>query len=775
MVGCLLLSLCWVAPVGPADVTSAPAEAATEDARALAQRLTHDARSLGHLRSDAVVGRGGRILALLATSERLWPRAPRTNRQLVSLYEELGDLAAAARAAERYARARPADFPMGVRLIRLGQAPLEDAERRIAFLQRIAGDGALPAETRAFAWAELAGLYHRQGEKTKAREACAKALGLDRLELAAMQLDAQLAERKLTPVDDFRLARARLESNPRSVSAAWDVAELLQAEGLCSEAIGFYEHARELSKTRRLPEAHMEKLLVKYFNALLDAGQAQQAADKLPAELKQFSRSRGLLGLMVEACRRLGQKDKAQQHVAALQEIYETPTPGESRAGAQDAAEKAWFELMFLNKPGDALPLAKSAAARAGDDAHVRLVLGAAQVKSGDPEEIKQGEKLLKALVETAPHGADAAAILAEYCFQNKRAAEATDLLQKGAQQVRSGPGWRMLKDLAGKHGVKLPEARYAEALRQELARLPGHVLEMGRDPGKFLRARLTAPGELALGEPVAVTVELENVSTQPVPIGQGGLFSPVLWLGATVEGAAEAKLPELTPAPLPAPKYLPAGAKVSTTVRIDVGPVEELLTAYPMGEIKLTVTGMLDPLHEGGRLFSSVPEVQVQPVTIRRKGLFDPGGKKIDCQYALGYIVRDLRQGDLDAKLRGARQTAALLAYARRVELGKAPPVFPDVMGKLVLLSMTRAFLQCSSPAVRAEMLSSLQHVPLGPRSIALLAPVVGDPHPAVRMRLIELLAGQRTSGHERLLDHFARDEDDLVRDMANALRARK
>jgi len=41
------------------------------------------------------------------------------------------------------------------------------------------------------------------------------------------------------------------------------------------------------------------------------------------------------------------------------------------------------------------------------------------------------------------------------------------------------------------------------------------------------------------------------------------------------------------------------------------------------------------------------------------------------------------------------------------------------------------------------------------------------------VRLRLIDLLAAKRTSGHETLLDYFARDDDPLVRQIAAALRA--
>jgi hypothetical protein len=137
---------------------------------------------------------------------------------------------------------------------------------------------------------------------------------------------------------------------------------------------------------------------------------------------------------------------------------------------------------------------------------------------------------------------------------------------------------------------------------------------------------------------------------------------------------------------------------------------------------------------------------------------------------HILALIVRDFRGDDLRLRLRAARQTGALLAYVRRAERGQSRAA-PGGLGKPVLLSMTRALLASDAELVRGEMLAALHGVPLDERTIGLMAANISDPSPLVRARLIEVLAAQRTSGYEKLLEVFGRDGHELVRAMAAAV----
>ncbi len=762
-----VLSLLCVIAVLPVAV-GAEAQTPSAEDRLAAESLNHDARSLWHMRAGAAPARVGRTLALLRYAQRLYPSGDEANRQLIDLYEGIGDLAAAAAAAGTCVEASPGDYACGVRWIRLTLQRLNTADKRIVFLKSVVANEKLSAGIRTAAAVGLGRIYQGRGLKREARLAAEQALQFDSHEPAALQMQAQIAKRT-APTDVFELAIAVLGSNPRSLYTTHSLAQSLQNAGLCDKAMLFYEHAFAIADATRPPDDEKEALLVGCFNAMLDAGQAEKAIAFFTPHLKRYSRSLKLLGLMVEACRSVGRDEQAAAHVEAMAGIYKPlASPGTKLRGPV-AAELAWFNLVFRSRPADAIQWAKAAALSEGDNLYVQRVLGAAELAVGQAE---TGTKRLARLVEKDPY---AAAVLAGHYYRNGKPDEGRKVLLKAAGDIRTGPAWRALKAVADEHKVKLPPVPHAGRLRDALAKLPAHLLEMGRYPERFVRVKLIAPKTtVAPGEPVAVTVVVENISKQPVPVGLAGLFNPSVFLSVAVEGPVKATWPNLTLLTLPAPKYIAPGRKVSRTVRVDIGEVEKMLTTNPLAEMKLTVSAVLDPLQDDKKLFSSAPGIKIVPVTIRRAPLFDISGGEKSARPALGYIVRDLKGGSSAEQMRAARQTAALLGYVCRSEIGKAKPVLPKVLTRLILMSMTKAFLEARSPVVRAEMLAALQHVDLDARIISLMGPRIQDADSMVRLRLIELLAAKRTKGHRTLLDHFAADSDDLVREMAKALRKR-
>jgi len=764
-----LAAVCgWACLAGAGEAVSRPADAGALEAPAVAA-LNHSARSLGHLGIDSVVGGAARIRVLLEAAERLRPDDLRTSRQLVDLYEGLGDLKAAASAAERYVRARPGDHAMAVRWMRLAQAHLDRADERIDLLKGFAAREALGPGTRAAAAAALCGVYFGQGERSLAASACRQALELDPCQAEALRAQATLTK-NAAPADVFRRVSKGLQAACRNLGGLWRLAQMLQGAGGHAEALRLYEHAYAILRQKPPSPAVAETLVVDYVNAMLDAGQARQAVDFFRPLLAEYGHSLALRALMAEACTLLGDDEQTRSHVEFMDRVYARLTEGRAKPTSDQAAELAWFNLRYNSRPKVALEWAKAAAISAADDPYVQRVLGAAELATGH---VQAGVKRLGAVAAEDPY---AAALLARRSIAEGEPAEAAKTVRKAADNPRTGPAWRELAAVARELKLDLPAVDYAENLKRALAEVPDWVFEMGRWPERFVRVKLVGPDRPPLpGEPVAVTVELNNIGPRPVALGPEGLFAPVVSLSLTAEGPGKVELPALTPVPLPAPRYLPPGQTVSETVRVDVGRAEKLLMAEPLAEMKLTLSGVLDPLERDGEMTSSVPTVPIVPITITRPALFDVSEGERAARLALGYIVRDLRQGDLPAKLRAARQTAALLGYVRKVERKQAKPIHPGVLTKPVLLSMTRAFLRAESPLVRAEMLAALRHVDLDASVIALMGPRVNDESALVRMRLIELLAGKRTAGHETLLRLYARDTDAGVREMAAALTAER
>ena len=357
MRACALPALLWICAwsVGAADTSSQPTTTAPAQADKLAaENLNHAARSLGHLRDDAVVARAGRIRALLRYARSLAPENPRTNRQLVDLHEGLGQSKLAAAAADRYLHVRPHDHALGVRWMRLAQATLSAADERIALLKKAAERRQFLPETRARAWGELCGIYLRQGEDAKASAACERALALDASESTALRAQARL-KRQPSPMDDFEVALGLFRSNPRSLRLTWKLAQMLQGVGAYSMSIEFYKHAYAIAGDGRPARKVMETLLLDYVNAMLDAGRAAEAVAFFEPLIKDYGYNLGLRALMVEALRMLKRDDEASLQVAFMARVYEPLTEAaqaDRTAGGRVGLVRSDLQLAAPGRPG---------------------------------------------------------------------------------------------------------------------------------------------------------------------------------------------------------------------------------------------------------------------------------------------------------------------------------------------------------------------------------------------------------------------------------------
>ena len=731
-----------------------------------AQSLSHQARSLWYQSADASSSKVSRTLVLLEFARKLSPRDPVINRQLVDLYESLGCLTDASTAAAIYLDSYPDDYAMVLRWMRLTLAGLNTADERIGFLKRVVENNSLNRSARAAAAVELVRIYQGQGRRSKqVQQACQKALTLDPYQPIALRKMLEL-DRKEDVISLFNMNLKEFRGNPRNLYTAVSIAHALRAAGVYDKAIIFYDHACSIARDTKPDNATMLNLLVGYFNAMLDAGRVKEAVEKFKPYVKKYNGSLKLHALMVEAYRSLGQKDKANKHIKVMEKIYlPIATPGVRRSGAQ-AAELAWFNLKFRSDAITALRWAQEAARSAGDDPFVQRCLGAAEIANGKTD---SGVRRLKSLIGKEPY---AAVILARYHFEHGKSNQARRILLRGVGDIRTSPVWRAAKRLAEKWKINFPPLKQAEMMRKAVDNLPEHLFTMGRYPEKFVKVQLTTIKPVVrLAEPIVVEVSLKNISKYTIAVGQQGLFCPTVFLTIDIKGNEKLFLSNFMPVILPSPKYLKPGEKVSTKVRVDVGEVEKALLKNPFVNKRIKISGKVDLLELGGKMFSSVPRVQVPTAEVLYSSILTTGADEKAARYALGYIVRDLKRGTLVEKIRAARQCGAILGYVRRVERGKAKPIFPAVITKPILLSMTRAFLQADEPVIRAEMLLALHNVDLDSKIISLTARCIEDPSPLVRMRLIELLVVKKTRGYKTILSYLSYDRNRFVKEMTKAL----
>ncbi len=300
----------------------------------------------------------------------------------------------------------------------------------------------------------------------------------------------------------------------------------------------------------------------------------------------------------------------------------------------------------------------------------------------------------------------------------------------------------------------------------------------MGLVPEKYLSVKLsTARDSYSPGDPIEVEATLTNISDLDIPLGPSGLCNAVLKLQVNLDSGQEfTHLPALV---WPAKRFLKAGESITASARIDVGPLEENLVRRPLDKIALRIAATLDSLERNGQTTSMLPTMEIKPARCTRSDIlvaFDRERDDWEKAYdlTLGYIVRDLKKGDVPDRMLAARKIASLLTLVADVQLGRAtlPHPLAAKVRQPVLLSMLRATLEDPSPAVRAEMLSSLIYCRPDSRLLTLVRPAMDDKSEMVRFRLVELLgvAGQLESSP--FVGHFAADTDPWVKRMTEVFK---
>lgn len=764
---------------------AAPRPDVAQDAPRAADSLKRSADHMIVMRNAPL--RAARLVALSRFALRLVPDDPRTHRTFADvIYPSQGQGPQARKALEAYLVGTPDDHMAAVRWLVLASSAEQTAEARVTLLASVANDESKPAALRSEAAARLGQLRVGRGERDDAAKAFAGALVLDPGNAIALAGRLDLLP-QVTPQERVRTLLADLEATAGGAATASELADVLQAVGLHREAVVLYEYLLALASLPGSTSQDRQRATVRFCNALLDARQALKIIEILPPMLRIFRTSIDLRSLLAEAWRATYNDTKAKEQIAAIEVIYKSARDT-GRVSTAMAGELAMFYLVARPDAERALQYARQVAAQApSDSTFARRVLGAAELASGKTDLVAAGRKRLESILDRDLY---AAALLARHHFAAADRDAAVAAVRAGMKLPRGGPAWRQLVALAEKHTVNVPLVAGSTQIAALMARLRPQSLQMRRTPGKFIRVTITAatgsapgPVRLAPGDVPAARLTIENISKVPIPIGRRGLIEPLASLEVAVDGAGDQKhFSDLPRCLWPAPRYLQPAQKLQDVVRLDVGTLGLLLAETPLTELTLTVTPVVSPVEPFGRVISALLPLKIEPLKIVRADLLGSFDRKTPAEWparyqrALGLIVRDMKQGDTERRMRAARQVASLLALARRIErrAAAAPEPLKDAFTKPVLLTMLREVMKDASYAVRAEMIAAMDDVPIDRHIMALLAPAAQDPHPLVRFRLAEIVVTASPTSARDILAVLARDTDPLVRLMANPFATR-
>ncbi|NLW88020.1 MAG: tetratricopeptide repeat protein [Planctomycetes bacterium] len=758
-----LIATCLIASIALAQ--AAPSSPPPQADKLGAQSLRRDALSLIYAPASTPA-RASRLVALARMAHRLEPDNPEGNRLLAVIYQSQGRLEDLKGALDICHRADPQDHVLGMQWLQLNLDLMATAQDRIDFLNEFVKRDDVTGELRAEAAVALAETYRGQGDKNRARNAIEMALKLNPRQPQAVF--GVLAHREnVTVEDEISAALAVLAGSPRRTDQAHAVGTLLGELGLHEQALRFFEHGWTLAKQSQSREV-MSRLGPSYASTLLDAGRAEEALSVLTEAMRYDPYNTDLRSLLIETNQALGRHEDASLATNELENILKARETTGSPAYARDLA---WFYLLTQPRPERAMAYIRGPASVAADDPVVIRILGISELLTGNTS---AGEERLLPLVSTDAY---AALFLAERYFKSDRIEQGKAVLAQGASAARSGPGFRRLKILADLHGVELGEMKHAAEAAALAERFDFRVLEMCRKPGDFLELGLEAESvSLAVGDNLYVKVTLTNKSPIAAPLGLDGIINPQVAFVASIAGI-DAPLANLPIALLPAPASLAPGQSVSTVIRLDVGRMSQVLAQRPTDEFPLVIAAVPDAMFRENRVISRAQGLEAKPVAIKRLSVL-PGGPQVgDDQWKkayelyLGHLSWFVQYGQVEQKMKTARQLAAMLDYESQISSGAADvtPARRSVISRQILLRLMVELLKDPSDVVRAEMLSAQTKMQNDYTTLKLLGARFDDPSPLVRLRLAELLG--IAGGQNTVMDYLAQDKDEDVRMMANAL----
>jgi len=776
---CALVICPAIALAGVGRHTAGKSSAVTRAARLAAESLCTSAMELANAPSETPA-RAARLVALTRFAIRLDPTNARAHWLLAGIHEIQGNDVQAAKSLKVCLEQNGLDHVLCRRWLAAELRALDNADQRTELLKSVIDNEALPAPLRAQAAVHWADLLDRQGLRDAELETLRRAMTLDAGHPALRRILNLQAD--AAPVERVKVLLGQLRGNPAAAnlvdpndpSPAWQLAVVLNSLGLQRESVEMFAHAWSLFSRAGGDAKASQVFNVQYFNAMLDAGMAKEAIERFTPMPPRLARSIDLLSLMLEAYRATGEKEKADEIIQAIERRNKI-AESTSQDPAAVSAQIAWFYLVTKPQPDRAIIHAEKLPI---DNPTYQRILGVAELATG---KVEQGRERLEKLAATDPY---AAAALAEHYFELNDKKRARDAIAAGSAATRGGPAFRKLLAVAAVNKVEIPPAKGADEVRNILKAFDRRYLEMGLHPENFLAVKISAPSSVVrVGEPVVIEATLINRGPLPAPIGAWGLASPAMSLQVEASsGAEKASFVDLPLVLWPAPRYLSPGKSVTRAALLNAGALGRHLTERPLENVRLTVSGMLDPIQRGKTFRSALPDVKIEPLVLTRVGLLGGAGGASPAdppkayRLALGRIVRDIARGPLPARMAAARKIAALLAMfdrltARRARLAKE---LAKVVSKPVALAMLRAALNDRSPVVRAEMLAALGRVKIDESILMLLGGAIGDADPLVRFRAAELIGASNTPDKQTVLDHLAGDPDELVALMARALRSK-
>ena len=775
--------LCWA--FAAAVVFTPIAGAAEADELALSERIAAFADRYGN---TAVSGPYKQ--AIYDAAGRLSERNVRFRRNRFHAAVLAGDGASMLATLQEWRKLEPASLFVQMRLIDAYLTKLQTADARLTYLEQIIKTESMDAQVRSHAAVQAARLQIEQSRTQLAMQTLRRAVILNGLNREALQLQWQLSVNGSTPVQRISLLLAMLKADPGSIDNVVRVAEELALLQMTQPALQWYGHAATIAA----PVGGLATETSKDYAAeLLIAGQDRGAAEigskllgrnssdpgawflTLLAEqgmkdrielvkknaligiLNHVAIARSAIGVREATTQPLGSDIVSFPDVSGDTQLLEKTSPQQRSDYVSAIADLTWLLVYHDDKLAQSAPFIKVLETAAADDTDLLARLhGWVLLKSG---KIEEARAIFAGVVDRDPLAA-----IGMLCILKQDPASvpaATDL----ARRLSTALPTRLLGAyVRGEAGPQVPPAAdpTVDAVRDMLDRFPREILRMSIVPQDFLTMRLQ-PQQVGhdFADPILVDVELRNLKEFPLVVGPAGMARDV-WLDVQSRGLLQQWVSGVSYEAIDGPVLLPVGAAMRWTVRIDRGPLREVLERTVQQALQLSVFS----------LTNTVPtDMGVVPgpcgIRGRMTQMLERRAASLPGDAALRKARATVGGEDAVAKLNLIDQVAAHIRLS-------ADPEGPESVKAIdaELRDILMRLAQDSTVSVRAW--AKLQMARLGMEPAEKVAGDLGA-EPIWFARLLAAMASMETSEKSRevIISKLSSDDDATVRRLAQSIPA--
>ncbi len=589
-------------------------------------------------------------------------------------------------------------------------------------------------------------------------------------QLAFIKLQELSASQGLSVTPEIYLLqlRAALDINPYNLDYILEYAGTLKRVQFYDAAGQAYEYAAKVYEFLSAASPLDKEILLPWIFCCYNA----QHQETRCLEITEGYRDPARFDLVLEAIAgkasvKLGQIDKGKLLLETAGKRAEKLLSEKGLMKPIYPEQLAWFYSFVLERPEKALAWANQAYKQAPQRQGVQEIFAYTLAQSGQLELAKEYAEPLQDTSQIA------SLTLAMAAIAEQDQPHALELLKSGiAMRPESFVAEKTLWLLKNQGSDYILPSSVLSA-KMELQKVyENHLVPKFLAPQKRFSAKLVFSGsEFFYGNDFSPRLIVENMGSEPLIIGSGGLIEGRLRIDAALKGDLSVEIPNLLSKQFRPLRPILPGEHISISLPLDTGKLKKLLLTYPQADVDVYLTVYLDPVtKENGQVENGLKGTDPVRGQVHRSGI-------VLTRNFLMQRMDALAKGQQGQQLRAARLFSGLLAEQKAFETSKTDFSYVQVPQTLLVDAVRRA-LRDDNWKVRVQALESLVSlsVPLDSDLIQDISSNLNHEKWPVRLVTMYLLAKSQPETFQKVLDWTAQhDPDQFIRKMATAMGAKE